>query len=83
MKLTSSQMDGLIKLVGLTREDELDCDACLSQVSEFAEHRLSGKPVPAALEAVEHHLSLCSECREEYEALRLALDGLKPDDESS
>ena len=42
-----------------------------------------GASVPAALEAVEHHLSLCSECREEYEALRLALDGLKPDDESS
>ena len=82
MKLTSSQIDGLMKLIGLTREDELDCDACLGKVAEFVEHRLSGKPVPAALKAVEHHLSLCSECREEYEALRLALDGFREDDET-
>lgn len=83
MKLTSEQIDGLMKLIGLTREHELTCDECLDQVSEFAEYQLTGKPVPAALEAIEHHLAICTECREEYDALRRALDGLNQNREGS
>ena len=80
MKLSSAQVDSLLKLVGQTRQRELNCDECLDQVSEFAEYRLSGKQLPAALKAVEHHLAFCAECREEYEALHLALNTLKRDD---
>ena len=54
------------------------CDECLDRVSEFAERKLAGRPLPEALLAVDHHLAICRECREEYEALRRALRSLGP-----
>ena len=73
MTLSEHEVDGLLRLVGLTKDDEIDCDQCLSQVAEFAEHALAGRSMPEGLRAVEHHLAICAECREEYEALKEAL----------
>ena len=53
----------------MTREDELDCDECLSGMAEFAETQLVGADVPAALERIQAHLLICPECAEEYELL--------------
>jgi len=47
------------------------------KVAEYAERELAGKPVADELEAVQHHLTLCAECGEEYEALITALKGRK------
>ena len=76
MKLTPEQIRGLVQLIGITRDEELSCNECLDRIAEFAECQLTGQPIPAALATVEHHLNLCAECREEYEALRQALSGL-------
>jgi hypothetical protein len=73
MALSRQQLDGLIKAVSLTRRDELPCDDCLKELSEFAELFLEGKSVPEGLEAIEHHLAICAECDEEYQALLTAL----------
>jgi hypothetical protein len=69
MSLSKEEIDGLMRLVGLTKDDEIDCERCLALVAEFAERELAGRSIPVGLEAVEHHLSLCGKCREEYEAL--------------
>jgi hypothetical protein len=76
MALSKEDIDGLMRLIGLTKDDEIDCERCLGLVAEFAERELVGRPVPVGLEAVEHHLSVCAECREEYEALQRALKAL-------
>lgn len=76
MSLSKEELDRLTRLIGLTKESEINCEQCLALVSEFAEHRLEGKSVSEALKAVEHHLSVCSECREEYESLQEALKEL-------
>ncbi len=73
MPLSNEEVDALLRVVRLTRDDEIDCDECVSRVAEFAEQELAGRTVSEGLEAVEHHLSICEECREEYEALRRAL----------
>ena len=73
MALSRQELDGLIKAVSLTRRDELSCDECLKELAEFAELFLEGKPVTEGLEAIEHHLAICSECEEEYQALLTAL----------
>ena len=65
-----------MRLVGLTKDSEINCEQCLELVSEFAEQSLAGKSIPDGLKAVEHHLAICSECREEYEALQRALQGM-------
>jgi hypothetical protein len=76
MSLSKEEIDGLLRLIGLTRDDEIDCERCLALVAEFAEQELAGRPIPAGLEAVAHHLSICAECCEEYEALLRALKAM-------
>jgi hypothetical protein len=76
MSLSKQEIDRLMRMIGLTNEHEIDCECCLARVSEFAERELAGQSIPAALEAVEHHLSLCAECCEEYQALLRAIKDL-------
>ena len=76
MSLSKEEITGLLRLIGLTRDEEIDCQRCLARVAEFAERELAGRSVPAGLEAVAHHLSICAECCEEYEALLQALKAM-------
>jgi hypothetical protein len=77
MSLTPDEIQTMLDVVRATQPVEIDCDGgCLEQVAEFAEAHLLGKPVPEGLMAVEQHLSVCHECREEFEALCQALKGL-------
>jgi hypothetical protein len=76
MPLSKQEISDLIRLVRLARDDEIDCERCLTHVAEFAERELASRPVSAGLEAVAHHLSICAECREEYEALLQALEAM-------
>lgn len=73
MALSKKEIDGLMRLIGLTQDEEVNCEECLSLVAEFAEQELTGKSIPEGLQAVEHHLLICAECHEEYQALQQAL----------
>ena len=81
MPLSNKELEGLLRLVGLTGDNEINCEQCLKLVAEFAEHELVGKSIPDGLKAVEQHLSVCSECREEYEALQRALGEIENEPE--
>lgn len=74
MSLNPQQIEELLQLIGSTQDAELNCDQCLALIAEFAERELTSKSIPQGLRAVEHHLSICGECREEYEALQRALE---------
>ena len=76
MALSNEEIAELIRLIGLTRDEEIDCDRCLTLVAEFAERELAGRSVPDGLEAVAHHLTICAECYDEYEALLQALKAM-------
>ena len=76
MALSRGQIKELIRTLSLTRAEEPTCDECLKKLGEFAENELEGKSVPESLRAIEHHLALCGECREEYEALLAALKAI-------
>ena len=76
MALSKKAIEDLLQLVGLTNDNEINCEQCLTLVAEFAEYQLAGKSVPEGLKMVEQHLSVCSECREEYEALQRVLGDL-------
>ena len=73
MSLSRPELQKMLDVVRATQPVEIDCDTCLMQVGEFAENHLVGKPIPEGLKAIEQHLSICDECREEYELLCLAL----------
>lgn len=73
MALSEKEIAGLMRLVGLTKDEEINCEQCLALVAEFAEQQLAGRSISEGLKAVEHHLDVCPECREEYESLQKAL----------
>lgn len=73
MPMSNKEIEALLRLVGLTQQTEINCEQCLSLVAEFAERNLAGKSIPEGLKLVEHHLSICPECEEEYELLRQVL----------
>ncbi len=75
MNLTGEQVRSLLEMLTLTRDSEADCNDCLSQMAEFAEVALEGRSIPQGLKCIEEHLDRCGECREEFEALKTALDG--------
>lgn len=68
-RLTSGQVESIVKQLGLTCESELNCTECLQNVSEFAERQLANQPIDEAISKVEQHLALCPDCQEEYLAL--------------
>lgn len=73
MPLSMRDIQKMLAVVRATETIEIDCDACLMHIGEFAELHLLGRPVPDALKAVEQHLLICDECQEEYEILVRAL----------
>ena len=81
MALSSEMLKRLIRVTFVNREAAIDCDACLCQIDQFAERVLADKEVSEALILVQEHLEVCTECREEYEALLAALRGLKEAEE--
>ena len=72
-RLTSDQIKELFRAIEQTREQEISCHECQSFVSEFAERQLAGLPLDQVLAQVEHHLSLCPECTEQFVALEKIL----------
>ncbi len=63
----------LLREIAETREVEIGCDECFEQVDRFVEMELSGLNTAQAMPLVQEHLEICGECREEFEALLLAL----------
>ena len=56
-----------------TRADEIGCHRCFTLVDQFVDLTLSGVLATQALPLVQDHLGRCPDCREEFEALLLAV----------
>lgn len=76
MKLSSNEIQKLLKAVKSTRDKELNCGHCYDELDHFIEMKLSGKKASEAMPLVKEHLDRCPPCREEYEVLLEALQGL-------
>lgn len=63
----------LIKIVR-TREKELDCGEVYQVLDEFAEAVTRGEDLTELLPMVKHHLEICRDCGEEFEALLRILE---------
>jgi len=72
-RLTPQQIEGLVRVIGQTREHEFTCAECQRNIGEFAERKIAGLPLKEALASVEQHLTVCSECHEEFLALEKIL----------
>ena len=66
----------LISRLENTRADELSCDEVFALVDEYAEASQGGADVGKLTPLLRHHLEMCQECEEEYEALIQVLEGM-------
>jgi hypothetical protein len=73
MGLNQEQINNLLRLVATSNNDAMDCDGCLTKISEFADVHLLNREIPQALSAVKNHLEQCPCCQDEFNALREAL----------
>jgi len=74
MKISNEQIKTLLGFVAKTSDDEVSCQTCEDQISQFAESELAGKEIPDALKVIEEHLKICPECTEELALIRRALE---------
>jgi hypothetical protein len=72
-RLTPQQIEGLVRVIGQTREREFNCAECQGNIAEFAERQIAGLPLEGAVAGVEHHLTVCSGCHDEFLALEKVL----------
>ncbi len=63
----------LIREILEARGVEIGCDECFEQLDRFVEMRLAGMDAGQAMPLVQEHLQVCGECRQEFEALLVAL----------
>ena len=56
-----------------TQDVELICDEVLALLDQYTEAYLRGEDVARLLPLVQHHLDMCADCHEEFEALRRIL----------
>jgi len=71
--MNQEKLQRIVRALINTREDELSCDECFELLDRFAEMVLNGKPAAETLPLVQHHLNLCMDCQEEFDALMKAL----------
>ena len=73
MTLNPEILKKMVLILTNTHASELSCDECFDEIDRFAEIELVGKSAAEAMPLVQDHLERCQDCREEYEALMVAL----------
>ena len=74
---TAPDLLQLARLVAATAPDELDCGAVLDRVAAYLEAHRGERAPTDELAAVEQHLEVCPDCREEFQALVEAYEQLE------
>ncbi len=74
-ELSDALVENLIRRLLITHERELSCDEVFALVDEYAEASQRGEDVAQLKPLIRHHLDMCRECDEEYQALISVLEG--------
>ena len=72
-EMMPSRIEAILQMIENTCEEELSCEEVADLLSEFAELNLNKKDAASLLPLVQNHLEMCSNCREEYDALMRVL----------
>ncbi len=71
--LDEASIDRLLHLLCDTREEEWSCEEVIARLDEYVDCLVSHQHVMDSRPLVEHHLTLCPDCRDELRALQQAL----------
>lgn len=72
--LDEQSVERLMRLLCETRDDELSCEEVFSCLDEYVECLEAHHEFGHRKQLVEHHLKLCTDCRDELDALIHALE---------
>ena len=75
----NAMVQDLMRRLLITHEEELSCDEVFALVDEYAEANQRGEDVASLKPLIRHHLDMCRECDEEYQALLRVLEGTSSD----
>ncbi len=64
----------LLMAIEKTQEVEYDCSEVYQLLDQYAEMVNNGEDATQLMPLVEHHLEMCPDCREEYDALMRVLE---------
>lgn len=70
----AEQMRMTLTMVAATREQEIGCEEAYAFLDVYADLIRRGEDASALMPLVHHHLEMCPDCREEFDALLLALE---------
>ena len=69
MKFSPEELRCLLELLDITDAEEIDCGEFLDRVAGYLERLGPGGTPPPGCESIVHHLRICPECTEEFDAL--------------
>jgi hypothetical protein len=69
LRIDKEKFQQMLKVIEQTREDELTCDQVEALICEFSEIVHDSGEATSLMPLIQHHLGLCPDCREEFEAL--------------
>ena len=72
-QITPKQIAKLARQLEQTQETEYSCEDVYRLLDRFAESVQRGEDAAQLMPLVQHHLDLCPDCREEFEALMRVL----------
>lgn len=72
--LSDAAVHNLMMALSMTRGDELSCGEVYALLDEYADHVVSDEDAAKLMPLVEHHLQMCKDCTEQYEALMRILE---------
>ena len=64
-----NQLLAMVEAIFAAHERELDCDGCDAELPHLVELIAAGEDPSLLLPAVQDHLNMCRDCREEFDAL--------------
>lgn len=77
MRLSKDILKSMVEQISKTKENELPCDDVFELLDEFSEAVARGEDTSEMMPLVWHHLELCRDCLEEFEALLRILEAEK------
>ena len=72
---TKEMLRKTLLMLEQTQEEEYSCDEVYELLDQYAEAVQRGEDPAHLMPLVKHHLDMCKDCHEEYEALLNILEG--------
>jgi len=79
--LDDQSIERLMRLLSVTRDDELSCEEVYNRLDEYVDCLISREDLGEIKPLLEHHLGFCADCRDELNALIHALELSVADDD--